>query len=370
LLIAACLFGQERTLDPNSSLKIDLPPDAPVALVQADVGQSRAIARGGAMILDLRMSLFLRNAASNRRIRGITLLVSAQEVTPGGRGSVAVPSLDIAPGGSFPVKIDLRLLRPLHAGTGPLVQVSLDGVLFEDLSFYGPNRLDSRRAMLVWEAEAERDRKHFLSILQTKGSEGLQVAALESLERQASRPRLDVEVARGRAVSDAATDRPELQFAFLEMPDAPVTPLEGYVNVVGNEARLPRIDVRNRSSRAIRHFEIGWLVRDTAGNQYWAASIPSSGPVPAGGSGSASQTSTLRFSKGPGQPVSIESMTGYVSQVEYNDGKVWIPERRALETHHLLKIVAPSAEEQRLIGIYRRKGLQGLIDELNRFARQ
>ena len=116
-----------------------------------------------------------------------------------------------------------------------------------------------------------------------------------------------------------------MRFAFLDMQGAPVSPVEGYVNVAGNEARMPRIEVQNRSNRGIRHFEIGWLVRDTSGNQYWAASIPSSGAVAAGGSGSASQNSTLRFNKGPGQPVSIESMTGYVSQVEFNDGKVWVP---------------------------------------------
>ena len=54
----------------------------------------------------------------------------------------------------------MRLLRPLSAAPGPLVEISLDGVLFDDLTFFGPNKLNSRRTMMVWELEARRDRKH------------------------------------------------------------------------------------------------------------------------------------------------------------------------------------------------------------------
>jgi hypothetical protein len=42
------------------------------------------------MLLDLHTALSLRNTGG-RRIRGITLLVTAQEVTPGGKASVSVP---------------------------------------------------------------------------------------------------------------------------------------------------------------------------------------------------------------------------------------------------------------------------------------
>jgi hypothetical protein len=45
--------------------------------------------------------------------------------------------------------------------------VGLDGVLFDDFSFYGPNQLDSKRSMMVWETEAQRDRQYFKSILAT-----------------------------------------------------------------------------------------------------------------------------------------------------------------------------------------------------------
>jgi len=64
--------------------KIDLPKDSPVAVLSADYKDSNETARGGAMLLDLHAALSLRNS-SHRRIRGITLLVSAQDVTPGAR---------------------------------------------------------------------------------------------------------------------------------------------------------------------------------------------------------------------------------------------------------------------------------------------
>src|ERR1035438_2318778 len=119
--------------------KIDLPKDSPVAVIASDYGESNETARGSAMLLDLHAALSLRNS-SQRRIRGITLIVTAQDVTPGGKGSVTVTSLDVGPAESFPVRIDLRLLRPLQAGAGAPLLVGLDGVLFDDLGFYGPDK--------------------------------------------------------------------------------------------------------------------------------------------------------------------------------------------------------------------------------------
>ena len=64
---------------------------------------------------------------------------------------------------------------------------------------------------------------------------------------------------------------------------------------------------------------------------------------------------------------SIEAMTGYVSSVEFTDGSLWIPTRGDLANPRLQKIAAPSAEEQRLVQLYRRKGLNALIEEVKKF---
>ena len=368
LLASSMGWAQDQSL-PQSSIEIKLPPDAPIALASADMGESRASARGGAMLLDLHMSLKLRNNSAHR-IHGLTMIVSAQEVTPGGKGSFAT-WLDVGAGEVFPLLIDIRLMRPLQPQNGPLVQVGLDGILFNDSSFYGPNRLDSKRTMMVWEAEAQRDRQQFKSILAQYGVDGLQRLTIDSLSRQRDRPRLDVQVSRGGRSTSAAVGGAErhAQFAFLQFPDSPVQPLDGSVRIAGNEAKAPHIEVRNRSSKAIRYFEIGWIVKDSHGKEFWAASVPASGAdlnLQPGQTGRALQDTSLRFSKGQGEPVTIQGTTGFVSQVEYADGKIWVPDRTSLESAQLLTVLAPSLEEQRLTDLYRKKGVHALIEDLKR----
>ncbi len=75
------------------------------------------------------------------------------------------------------------------------------------------------------------------------------------------------------------------------------------------------------------------------------------------------QDAALRFPERP----SIESMTGFVSNVEFVDGSYWIPSRLALEDPKLRGVIAPSPEEQRLAQIYHKKGLAALVEELKRF---
>lgn len=363
-------MAQDSQLATYNPVKINLPSDSPVTLISTDLGESQASPRGSALVLDLNMALKLRNS-SPKRVRGVTLLVTAQEVTAGGKASVAVPSLDVAPGENFQVRIDLRLLRPAQMGSGPPVQVNLDGVLFHDLSFYGPNRLDSRRSMTAWEMEAQRDRKYFKSVLASLGMDGLKHAMVDSLARQADRPRLDVQVSRGgRAVSSAAVAGHSAQFAFLRFPDSPVELLDGSAQLAGNEAREPRIQVHNRSTKPVRYVEVGWIVTDRQGKQYMAASLPNAEPelfLPPGQKGRLLQDTALHFSKNRGEPVAISGMTGFVSQVEFADGKIWIPNRESLVSAQLLGILAPSPEEQRLADLYRKKGPKAVADELNKF---
>jgi hypothetical protein len=362
-LLAAASAAWAQAPDARSSVKINLPPDSPVTLVSADWGESRATPRGGAMQLDLHASLQLRNAGP-RRVRGVTLLVLAQDVTPGGKASVSAPSLDVGAAEVFPVRIDLRLLRPL--GAGPLVEVGLDGVLFDDLSFYGPDRLNSRRSMTSWELEARRDRRHFKSILEARGAEELRNQVLASLARQSERPKLDVQMARTGRATNIEPER-EVQFAFLRLPDAPVEPLAGLARISGNQARAPRIEVRNRSDRAIRHLEIGWILRDRQGREFLAGAVPAEVTLEPGGRARIAPETALRVSERAGQPVPLDGMTAYVAQVEFADGKLWIPSRATLADPKLARVAAPSPEEQRLTELYRKKGLNALVEELKRF---
>ena len=367
---AAPLQAQEPVLDPASSVKIDLPAKSPLTLVSVDMGESRASTRGSAIELNLHMSLTLRNAGFHR-VRGVTLLITAQEFAPGGKGSVARPCIDVAPSQEFSVPVDIRLVRPVQQTAGPLVRVQLDGVLFDDLSFFGPNQLNSQRAMTFWETEAQRDRAYFKQVLAAKGEKALGDEMLQSMARQAERPQLHVAISRnGRTVgSTVAPNEHVAQFAFLRMPGAPVQPVEGSALIAGNEARAPQIEVVNQSARPVRYVEIGWLVKDRDGREYMAGSVPGSASamlLPPGQHSRLLPDTSMTFSRS-GRPVEIQGMTGFVSQVEFADGKVWVPSRDEMKSSPLLRVIPASSEEQRLLDIYSNKGLAALVAELNRF---
>ncbi|MGD0500274.1 MAG: hypothetical protein ABSC23_17780 [Bryobacteraceae bacterium] len=371
VLTAAGLLAQDMPL-PGGSINIKFPANSPVLLAGAVTDQSRAMARGAAMVIDLRLALLLRNVGP-KPIHGVTLRVVAQEVALGGKGSVAYPSLHVAPGETFPARVEMELMRPTQAVNGPLVEVGLDGVLFQDLSFYGDDRMDSRRIMTAWEMEAQRDRAHFKRVLAQSGSDGLRTAMLESLSRQADRPRLDVRVVRGgpavTSAANTASASGAVKFAFLQLPDSPITPTEGWAQVSGNEARAPRIMVQNTSKRTVKYVELGWLLNDRGGRRYLAASLPASVPdlmLQPGQTARVGQDNALVFSR-EGQPVNIQSIASFVSQVEFSDGQVWVPDRQSLQNASLLGLVAPSAEEQRLADLYRKKGINALVEELKKY---
>ena len=317
------------------------------------------------MIVDLHAALSFRNSSA-KRVRGITLTVVAQEVTPGGRGSLSIPCLDVAPGEAFPVRLDMRLLRPLQAGAGVPAQIGLDGVLFDDLTFYGADHLNSRHTMTVWEMEARRDRRFYKALLEKSGASALQAQMLAILARRPERPQVGMEVARVPATNVEPTGR-DLQFAFLRFPDSPVEPSDGTAQVSGNEAREPRIEVRNRSDRPIRYLEIGWILQDQRGRDFLAGSVPARLTLDPGQKSQIHQDGAIKFPDRSGQMLSITGMTGFVNNVEFSDGGVWIPSRAEIQSAGLEGILGPSPEEQRLLQIYRKKGLQALIAELKRY---
>ncbi len=356
-LAAVALFAQP---DRRGSLKVDLPKDSPISVLSADWGESSTTVRGGAMVLDLRTALTLRNSSS-RRIRSITLLVQAQEITPGGKASISVPSLDVGPGETFPVKIDLRLLRPVSNNGGPLVQVALDGVLFDDLGFYGANKLNSRRVMTVWELEARRDRKYFKAVLDKSGPAGLKEEALRTMARQNDRPIQGVQSVRGRSTNVEAER--DMQLAFLKVPESPIEAIEGIARVSANEVHAPKLEIRNRSDRAVRYLEMGWILKDPSGRDFLAGTVPADLQLAPGASSTILQDTTLRVP----ERFAVGGMTGFVSSVEFQDGTFWIPSRAALTDAQLGRAVAPSPEEQRLMQIYLKKGVTALVDELKKF---
>ncbi|MCX6619885.1 MAG: hypothetical protein NTY38_02165, partial [Acidobacteria bacterium] len=61
------------------------------------------------------------------------------------------------------------------------------------------------------------------------------------------------------------------------------------------------------------------------------------------------------------------AMSGFISQVEFADGSMWIPTRAALADPALRSAMNVSPEEQRLTELYRKRGLPALVDDLKKF---
>ena len=153
-------FPGDRCLIPESAVEVSMDARVPLAIASKDASETEFHLRGGLMVVDLRCRLSVENTGP-RHVRAVTFGVVAGPVTAGGKASVSLPSLNVAPGDTFPVNLNLRLIRPMPVPAREFVQVSVDGVLLSDFTFFGPDQLDSSRKMTFWEKEADRDRRYF-----------------------------------------------------------------------------------------------------------------------------------------------------------------------------------------------------------------
>ncbi len=362
LLLPACGFAADngaRWLD------VEFPRDSPVLPVTTNLGLTTARVLGASMVLDLHASLLLRNTGT-KPISGLTLRVEAQDITPSGTGSVTVPSLHVEPGEVFPVGLNMELSRPFSASSeGAIVQVSLDCALFSDLTSYGPDKLQSRRALMVYELQARRDRRYLAALLEA----GKLAQVREELNfglQDITPQQLGLELL--HAPSPAGAREQPLSVGTVSFPSSPVKAIGGAAQVAGSEVRFPEVEVRNTSQKIVRSIDMGWIVRDERGRDYVAGSVPASLELRPVQTGKMKEQGTLRFSHLTGQPMSIGALLTFVSDVEFADGKLWIPSRADIEEATddpiLRRALASSPEEQRLSEIYRRKGMSGLSQEL------
>jgi hypothetical protein len=357
--------------DPNSVarwLTFDFPRDSPVLPVSFAMGSSTAKIRGTSMVLDLHASLVLRNVGA-KSLSGLTMLVEAPDLQSG-KGSVTVPSLTVQPGETFPVRLDMEILRPISAGrmsTPSLVLVSLDCALFSDLTAYGPDQLHARHMLMVYQLEARREREYLAQLLHNQEWAKLRDELNFGLPDSAPHS-LGLEFIRG-PLSSGLSAR-----AFAVRPvvfsGAPVQPIGGGAQVVGNEVRAPYVELRRMSNRSVRSVELGWIVRDDHDRDFVGGSIPVALSGEAIQSVKITDSAAMRFSNGIGQPMVIGALRAFVNDVEFSDGKVWIPTRADIDeatTDPVLRHeLANSPEQQRLAKIYRLKGTNGLADELKR----
>ena len=349
-------------------LSFDFPRDSPVLPVSFAMGSSTAKIRGASMLIDLHASVVLRNVGI-KPLSGLTMRVEAQDLQTG-KGSVTVPSLTAQPGETFPVRIDMEILRPIATGriaTVSLVQVSLDCAIFSDLTAYGPDLLHSRHALLVYELEARRERQYLSALLHSQQWAKLRDELNFGLPETAP-PRLGLEFIHG-PLQNVLREQ-ALAVNPVAFTGAPVQPIGGGAQIVGNEIRAPHVEVRRISTRAVRSLELGWIVRDDRGRDFVAGSIPVTLSAEAVQSVKITDSAALRFSNSIGQPMVIGALRAFINDVEFSDGNFWIPSRTDIDGATadpvLRHELANSPEQQRLAKIYRLRGTTGLAEELKR----
>jgi hypothetical protein len=357
--------------DGGGLLEVEFPHDSPVLLVHfglQEPGPTTAQVRGVSIVVNLHASLLLRNTG-NKTISGLTLRVETPDLTPSGRGSVTVPSLHAHPGEVFPVSLDMQLARPISMGRarGAMMQVSLDCALFSDLTAYGPDKLESRRMLMVYELEARRDRRYLAELLASGQLAELREELNFGLE-DLNPAQLSLELLH-TPTSTSERHQP-VSVGAVAFPSSPIKPLGGNAQVFGNEVRTSELEVRNTSGKPIKVFQVGWIVRDQRGLDFVAGCLPSAMQLAPVETASLTQPGTLRFSRPGGQPMVVSSLLAFVNNVEFSDGKFWIPSRtdisQATKDPLLRRALASSPEQQRLSDIYRRKGMSGLQEELKR----
>ena len=367
--LACFLLGvPARAQEPGGRwLDVEFPRDSPVLLVSFS-GSTPAHVHGMSMAIDVHASLLLRNTGT-KVISGLTLRVEAQDLTPSGKGSVTLPSLNIRPGEVFPVRADMELLRPFNApkSARAMVQISLDCALYGDMTSFGPDKLGSRRALIVYELQARRDRQYLSALLQqgrfTKIREELNFGLQDFSPQQFGLELL-------RDPRPAMEHEHAMSIDAVSFPSSPVKTMGGAAHVIRNEVRAPQIEIRNGTHRLVRSLDMGWIIRDERGQDFVAGSTAASvslGPVAAE---NVSESSTLRFSRINGPPMLIEALMAFVNDVEFGDGSVWIPTRQDIDAATndplLRRTLSTSPERERLAEIYRKHGLTGLADELKK----
>ena len=263
----------------------------------------------------------------------------------------------------------MELLRPFTVGKseGAMVQVALDCALFEDLSAYGPDTVKSRRALMVYELQARRDRRYLAALLESGKVAQLREELNFGLQ-DFSPQQLGFELLQNARLS-SLREQP-VNVGSVSFKSSPVLSMGGAAHIAGNEVRAPQIEVKNTSQKNVRSIEMGWIVRDDRGREFVAGYVPSPLELAPIQMGTMKEAGTLRFSRPTGQPMVINGLLAFVGDVEFADGKLWIPTRVDIEDATsdpvLRRALATSPEQQRLADVYRRKGINGLAEELKK----
>ncbi len=369
-------------IDPRAFVRVTLPPNGPLELVQVDYGTSFIMRnqRGMQMALDLMLAVRNRSA---KPIEGMAMALGYGFGKPGTEGLSAVSGIRLEPGATYAVPARMRAeieLPPAGARARPVdlptsVRVSLDSVLFADGSSFGPDQMRVLGAMRINQAESARDRRYFQALTETGGL-GRLLGMLEKLDAQAAGASAAAAQRTPRVLAGAAAERARAlaQFADFRVARLPGAPLE----IVSARARVydaglvdPALEIRNAGGAEVADFQVAWVLRDASGREFRAATVSGSSrsraarslPLAAGESWAWSDPAVLETGPASGP---ILSGRVYLRAVQFADGRVWVPERAQLEAAGLSGVFTYSPEAIRLLRLYQSRGPAALTAELRR----
>lgn len=374
-------------IDPRRFVRVVLPTSGPLELVHLDYGSSRITRGEQGMLMDLDLRLTVRNRSS-KPIEGLALALSYGFSTPGTGGLNAVSGIRLAPGETYTVPARMRVeieLPPRTSRARPVdlptsVRMQLDSVLFTDGSAYGPDRMRVLGTMRINQAESARDRRYLQGVFQRAGFPHL-IRMLEKWASPAAGPGPSSAQGTPRVLAGAATVRArrlarKANFRVVRFAEAPLEIVWARASVYESGLVDPSLEVRNRAGTGIVDFQVGWLLQGASGTESRVTTISSSGS----GSGRASASRVLVLPPGEsfewsdsvvletGSDASEPLLSGrvYLRAVQLSDGRIWVPERSALEDAGLGSVLPPSSEMIRLLRFYQARGPQALSAELRR----
>ena len=370
-------------IDPRRFVRIVLPAAGPLELVHLDYGSSRVTRSERGMLMDLDLRLTVRNR-SPKPIEGLALALSYVFSTPGAGALNAVSGIRLAPGETYAVPARMRVeieLPPRRSRARPVdlptsVRVRLDSVLFADGSAYGTDRMRVLSTMRIIQAESARDRHYLHGLLQEAGLPRL-IPMLEKWVSQAAGPGPSSAQGTPRVLAGVAAERAralaqKANFRVVRFPGAPLEIVWARAGVYESGLVDPALEVRSRAGTGIADFQIAWLLYGASGRESRAATISGSGRasanrvlvLPPGESFEWSDSAVLETGAGASGP--LLSGRVYLRAVEFTDGRIWVPERAALEAAGLGSVLPPSSEMIRLLRFYRAHGPQAFTAELRR----
>ena len=369
-------------IDPRRFVRVVLPTSGPLELVHLDYGSSRITRGKQGMLMDLDLRLTVRNR-SPKPIEGLALALSYGFSTPGTGGLNAVSGIRLAPGETYAVPARMRVeieLPPRTSRARPVdlptsVRMQLDSVLFADGSTYGPDRMRVLGTMRINQAESARDRRYLQGVFQRAGFSRL-IQLLEKWTSQAAGPGSSSAQGTPRVLAGAAAVRArrlarKANFRVVRFADAPLEIVWARASVYESGLVDPSLEVRNRAGTGIIDFQVGWLLQGASGPESRAATISGSGRtsasrvlvLPPGESFEWSDAVVLETGSDASEP--LLSGRVYLRAVQISDGRIWVPERSALEDAGLGSVLPPSSEMIRLLRFYQARGPQALSAELH-----